>query len=199
MRSDAPSLLPIFRSRHQAELLTILLLHPGREYTLTELAKALRSPLTTVQREVDRLVEAGLIAERRAGRTRLLRVNGRGRYTRPLTDLMTLAFGPQVAVGEEFVQVDDVDGVAIYGSWAARYHGEPGPPPNDVDVLVVGQPDRADVYAAADRAEQRLSLPVNTTVCSRSRWLDGEDAFVRQVRSQPLVWVAGDDPRPEAG
>ena len=38
MRSDAPALLPILRSRHLAEILTVLLLHPDVEYTLSELA-----------------------------------------------------------------------------------------------------------------------------------------------------------------
>jgi len=32
MRSDAPALLPILRSRHLAEILTVILLHPDTEY-----------------------------------------------------------------------------------------------------------------------------------------------------------------------
>jgi len=69
----------------------------------------------------------------------------------------------------------------------------PGPHPNDLDVLVIGRPDRADVYAAAERTEQRLSLPVNPIVCGPQRWKDASDAFVQQVRSAPLVWVRGAD------
>jgi DNA-directed RNA polymerase specialized sigma24 family protein len=55
MRSEAPPLMPIFRSRHQADLLAWLLLHPDREYTTTELARRLGVPLTTLHREVQRL------------------------------------------------------------------------------------------------------------------------------------------------
>ena len=39
MRSEAPALMPILRSQHQAELLTLLLLHPGTEYSITELSE----------------------------------------------------------------------------------------------------------------------------------------------------------------
>jgi hypothetical protein len=35
MRSDAPSLMPVFRSRHQADLLTLLFLHPDQDHTVT--------------------------------------------------------------------------------------------------------------------------------------------------------------------
>ncbi|MGP3960560.1 winged helix-turn-helix domain-containing protein [Nonomuraea sp. 3N208] len=67
MRSEPPPLLPI-RSRHQADLLTLLYLQPDREFTLTELAQRVGVPLTTMQREVGRLLEADLLSSRRVGR-----------------------------------------------------------------------------------------------------------------------------------
>src|ERR1017187_7735111 len=39
MQAQAPPLLPLLRSRLQAELLTLVLLTPGREWTLTELTE----------------------------------------------------------------------------------------------------------------------------------------------------------------
>ena len=46
MRSDAPSLMPVFRSRHQADLLTLLSLHPDVDHTASDLAARLGIPLT---------------------------------------------------------------------------------------------------------------------------------------------------------
>jgi DNA-binding transcriptional ArsR family regulator len=194
MRSNAPSLLPILRSRHLAEILTLLLLHPDAEYTLSEVAGQLGFPLTTVQREATRLSDSGLIRERRVGRSRLISANPASRYTRPLTELVSLAFGPQLVIGEEF-SVLDVIAVAIYGSWAARYEGTAGPAPNDIDVLVIGEVPRRDMYEAAERAEQRLGLPVNPVLCSRQRWLAAADPLIQQVRTAPLVWVVGEEPQ----
>jgi hypothetical protein len=97
-------------------------------------------------------------------------------------------------VGEEFAALSEA-AVAIYGSWAARYQGITGPAPNDVDVLVVGDVPRRDMYEAAERAEQRLGLPVNPVMCSRQRWLAAADPLIQQVRSAPVVWVIGEEPR----
>jgi hypothetical protein len=198
MRSDAPALLPILRSRHLAEILTVLLLHPDVEYTLTELAATLGLPLTTVQREVTRLSTAQLVKERRVGRARLVSADASSRYARPLTELVTLAFGPPFVIGEEFASLDAV-AVAIYGSWAARYEGVEGRPPHDVDVLVIGEVPRRDIYEAAERAEQRLGLPVNPVLCSAARWLAAADPLIQQIRTAPLVWVAGEEPREGEG
>lgn len=189
--------MPVLRSQPQAELLTLLLLHPGTEYSITELSARLGIPLTTVQREVNRLSEAGLLTERRVGRTRVVSANPAGRYTRPLTELVTLAFGPHVVIREEFAGIPAA-GVAIYGSWAARYQGVPGPPPADVDVLVVGEPSREEVYDAADRAEQRIGFPVNVTLASAARWAAASDALIQQIQSAPVIWVLGPPDSAEA-
>jgi hypothetical protein len=54
MRSEAPPLLPILRSRTQAGVLAVLLLNPELELSQTELAERLDAPLTSVVDEVRR-------------------------------------------------------------------------------------------------------------------------------------------------
>jgi AraC-like DNA-binding protein len=188
MRSEAPALLPIFRSQHQAAMLAWLLLHPDDEYTLTELAKRLEVPLTTLQRETQRLVEAGILQDRTLGRARLVRANVAHPVAAPLTQVLQVTFGPQTVIGEEF-DVVGADGVVIYGSWAERYHGAPGLPPNDVDVLVVGAVDRAEVYDAADRAQKRLGMQVNPVIRTPQQWAEDADSLVVQIKASPTLDV----------
>lgn len=180
--------MPIFRSRHQAGLLAWLLLHPDHEYTITELAHRLEVPVTTLHREAHRLVEADLLRARSVGRSRLLRANPSHRAIGPLTSLLELTFGPQTVIAEEFA-LPHIDQVLIYGSWAARYHGNPGPPPNDVDVLVIGVPDRGDVYDAADRAQARLAMQVNPVMRTPEQWTSDADALIEQIKAAPTFVV----------
>ena len=189
MRSPAPDLLPLFRSRHQADLLAWLYLHPDREYTATELAARFGIALTTVLREAHRLVEAGLIRDRTVGRARLLRAATDHRAAAPLRQLLALTFGPQTVLEDVFAGVPGVRSVHIYGSWAARYSGVPGPPPGDVDVLVVGTPARADVYAASDAAQEKLGLPVNPTIRTVQQWQEPSDGLVAEIKAAPLTTV----------
>src|SRR5258708_29971792 len=140
MRGESPGLLPIFRSKHLALLLTTLFLHPTQEFTMTDLAARVGVQVSTIQRDVDRLVHAALLRHRTIGRARLVAANMDSRMARPLADLLAVTYGPLPIVGEEFDQIGGLDLVLIYGSWAARFHGEAGAPPQDVDVLVVGEP-----------------------------------------------------------
>jgi len=189
MRSEAPRLLPILRSQHQADLLTLLLLHPEHDYTITDLARRLSIPQSTVTGEVQRLVDAGILAARAVGRSRLVRANPDSQLVAPLTELLTLTYGPHVVVGDEFAGLEHVTRVLIFGSWASRYRGERGRPPNDVDVLVVGVPDRLAMYGAAQRAESRLGRQVNPVACRPEQWDQPTEPFILEIQSRPYVTV----------
>ena len=60
-------LAPTFRSRTQGDLLALVLLHPDQEWTISDLARDLGVPLTTIQSEVRRLAERGVLATRKVG------------------------------------------------------------------------------------------------------------------------------------
>ncbi len=187
MRSDAPALLPIFRSQRQAQLLALLFLPPAGELTLTELASRLGVTAGAVHAEVERLIEAGLLLDRFVGRSRLIRANLNARAARALSELLLLSFGPERVVAEEFGDLPGAVQVAIDRSWARRYRGEPGPEPADIDVMVIGRPDREAVYAAAERATGRLGIPVNTTVRSPQAWAQDSDALVITAKADAHI------------
>lgn len=190
MRSNAPPLLPILRSRTQGELLALVLDDPSREWTVSELARALKCPLTTVQSEVHRCEQAGLFTSRKVGRSRLVRPNSANPLMAPLTQVITLSFGAPAVVAREF-DIPGVRHLAIFGSWAARFAGQPGDAPADIDVLVIGDDiSRDDLYSAAERAEATLGRPVNPVIRSNAAWtVPGEDALLDEITRHPLVEV----------
>jgi len=126
MRSAAPALLPVFRSQLQADILAALLLNPGREYSMTELAQRFGAPLSTVHGEVKRLTEAGLLRRRNIGRSAMVQANPGNRLVEPLAELLLLSWGPLQVIADEFAGLDRAERVLIFGSWAARYRDPAG-------------------------------------------------------------------------
>jgi len=184
----SPSLLPLLRSRMQGELLALTLLHPEREYGITELADEFGVTPTAVLREVVRLVDGGILVDRRVGRSRQVRARTDTPLYRPLSDLMAVSFGPVPVLAEALSELEGVCQVYIYGSWAARYLGEPGPPPADIDVLVVGDPDPDRLFDRAEQATRQLRRDVNVHRVSVEAWeSQTDDPFLTSVRERPLV------------
>jgi len=185
-RGGPPPLLPLLRSRLQAEVLSLVLLSPGREWTLSELASRVRASTSSVLREVARAEQAGVMASRRVGNTRLVTVAA-SPLTEPLTDLLLRSFGPGQVLAEELASVAGIESAYIFGSWAARYAGQAGRPPADLDVLVIGTPDRVVLDDAAQRAGARLAREVNVTIRSADWWRSGDDGFHTEITRRPLV------------
>jgi DNA-binding transcriptional ArsR family regulator len=183
-------LLPLLRSPLLGELLAWTYLHPDEAYSVTDLARRFGVSQSTVSREADHLAASGLIREVRRGNLRLLQANLDGPLARPLTELLTLSYGPAAVLGDLLRAVRGVDEAFIYGSWAARYRGEAGPPPRDVDVLVVGDADEDDIFDAARVAGQQLGREVNIHRVAAKTWrAPGQDPFLTSVRSRPLVTI----------
>lgn len=194
MKAPPSSLAPILRSDTQGRILARLLTDPTKSYNLSELVEWVGSSMPTVQREVRRAADAGIVETERVGPTRLVRANPDHPLFDALRQIVLATYGPPIVVAREFANIDGTDAVLLFGSWVARYLGQPGRAPNDIDVLVIGAPDRDEVDDAAERAEQAIGLPVQATVRSRAHWSTEQDSFIREIRSRPLLVVLTDDP-----
>jgi predicted nucleotidyltransferase len=195
MQAPPPPLLPLLRSRLQADMLTLVLLTPGRDWSLTELADRAGASLSSAQREMARAQEAGVVSSRRLGSTRLVTA-AESPLTGPLTELLLRSFGPRQVIAEELSGLAGIERVLLFGSWAARYAGQTGPAPADIDVLVIGRPDRDDLDEAAQRAGSRLGREVNVTIRSPQWWRDGGDGFHAEITRRPLIPVLSGSGQP---
>lgn len=187
-RTPTPALLPIFRSQQQAELLALLLGDPELELSLTELAERTGTPHPSVYREVERAQAAGLLVSRRVGRTRLVCANVESPYYEGLADVLTRAFGVPAVLSDAVRTVEGINEAYIFGSWAARHAGERGlRPVGDIDLLVLGMPDRDTLYDAVYVTERRLGREVQVTV-REAGWLErGSGSFHDTVMSRPML------------
>lgn len=189
-RTATPSLLPIFRSQQQGELLALLLGDPELEASLSALGERIGMPTPSVHREIERAERAGLVRSRKVGNTRLVRAATDSPYFEGLADVLTKAFGPPRLLADALAPVPGVERAVVFGSWAARFAGEPGDRPvGDIDVLVLGDPDRDEVFARIRPVEERLGRPVQLTFRS-THWLDqGGGPFHDTVVGRPMVEI----------
>lgn len=187
-KSPAPPLLPILRSQQQGEILALMLGDPELELSLTEIAGRTGAPHPSVHREIERAESAGLVTSRKVGNTRLVRANTESPYFVGLADVLIKAFGVPAVVTQALSGVAGIEEAYLYGSWAARHAGQPGPRPvGDIDVLILGAPDRDELYEALGMAERRLGRPVQATLREPDWLRSGSGSFHDTVKDRPLI------------
>jgi DNA-binding transcriptional ArsR family regulator len=166
-------------------LLARVFTHDDRE-TLAELARALGADPATVQREVTRLEDAAIVRTRRSGRNRIVEPNPDSPIYGELHALLRKVFGAPAALERALASVAGVEQAFVFGSWARRFHGESGPLPRDVDLLVIGAVDPSAVYDAIRPVEDEGGIEINPLVLSPQEWADPRGVAER-VRRGALV------------
>lgn len=182
-------LLPIFRSDGQARILGEIYLHPERETSMSDLARRAGLHPASVQREVSRLEDAGILQTGRVGTARMVRADVDSPIHHELSLLVLKVLGPPVVISRAIAGVTGIDQAFIFGSWAQRMLGQPGASPADIDLLVVGEPDRSELTAACRQAAAALGREVQPVVVSPGDWDPPKTGFLRSVREQGLVPV----------
>ncbi len=164
------------------------------EVSVSDLAARLSAPYASVHREIERAEAAGLVTSRKIGNTRLVRANTTSPYYEGLAQVLTRAFGVPAVIAGALCGVRGISAAFIYGSWAARHAGQQGQRPvEDIDLLVLGAPDRDELYAAVEAVEPRLGRPVQVTIRDAD-WLEaGEGSFHDTVTSRPMVPIPLED------
>ena len=189
MKVPTPTLLPILRSDGQGRILSTVLLNDGG-MSLSEIAKRSDVDLPSVQREVKRLVDAGIVTTERRGNLRLVTTTD-NEVTRALTHLISVTYGPVPILREALKDLDSISEAYVFGSYAKRYDGAPGSVPKDIDVLVVTG-DYAAYDEALERIEtigKRLGREINTHRVHPDEWnhTPTPRGFVTTVKNSALV------------
>jgi DNA-binding transcriptional ArsR family regulator len=187
MKEEPASLMPILRSNAQGRMLAILFANPGREFAVGELAEAVETSPPTALREVRRLEQVQLVQIRAQGNTRLVSINQQHRLYRPMAEIILYSFGPFPVLQQLVASLPGLERAYIFGSWAARYLGDAGSDPNDIDLLLVGEIDRQQCFELARAASKRIGKEVNVNNLSAADWKRSESSFLKTVKSRPLV------------
>lgn len=186
MTRYSSALVPVLRSETQARLLAVTLLEPDREDTIAGIARRLEVSPGNLHADVQRMVEAGILMDRRVGRARLVRA-ARNPLADAVRDLIAVAYGPKAVLEEALAGVSGVEEALIFGSWAARHSGTQGDPPHDIDLLVVGSPDRDEVHDRIAEVAADLPIPVQVVFRRDDSWRTDEDAFSQSLRENSMV------------
>jgi hypothetical protein len=179
--------MPILRSDVQGRILAILLVNKDLEYSVSDLANRVSTSLPTALREIRRLEQVQFVSVRPAGNMQLVRANRDHKLFAALSEIVLYSFGPVEVLRGLFSELSGVQEAFIYGSWAQRYQGVPGVDPGDVDVLLVGEFDRAQAFDLALRATEILGKEVAVNNLSAKDWKEAKSGFIRTVQSRPLV------------
>jgi DNA-binding transcriptional ArsR family regulator len=172
-------------------ILAATLVQPEKAWYVSELARRMGVPASSLQRELHDLSEVGILKTYRQGRMVYYQANTdspvfsdlRGLLikTAGFVDILARALKPLAA---------RLRTAFVYGSVAAGSEQSD----SDVDLMVVGQVSPKDLALPLRRARELLGRNINPTVYTPDEFdkkRAASDPFLKQVMGRPKLFVLG--------
>ena len=176
----------------QQRVLGALFGNPERSFYGNELLRLTGSGKGALQRELDRLVKAGLVTVRSVGNQKHYQANPEAPIFEELRGIAVKTFGVGDAVrGALLPLAKKIRAAFIYGSVAKRADTTR----SDIDLLVVSDSlGYQDLIRALQPAERRLGRKISPTLYSAAELAkkrSGRNAFVLRILEQPKIFLIG--------
>lgn len=179
-------------SDSQAKVLRWLFGHPERSFYLSELRRLTGLASASLQRELNRLADAGLIHSERVGNLRRFQANPQSPVFEELIALVRKTLGVEPMLREALHPLESrLETAFVYGSVAKQTDTAQ----SDIDLMLVGKQLRlADVLDLLVPLETELGRKINPTCYTPAefeRRRAEPDSFVNRVLAQPVLPLIG--------
>lgn len=181
----------ILFKEYRLRVLSLLLLQPDCSYHVREIARLTGTLAGTLHKELSTLAEAGVLLKEPQGNQVCYRANTACPIYAELASILRKTSGVASILADQLRPLVDVIDVAfVFGSIASgKATAE-----SDIDVLVIGKINFADVVKALYPAQEILGREINPKVYSPAEWQQAiieQNNFIRDVMEKPKLFVIG--------
>lgn len=176
------------RSRIRRDLLRRLIDEPSRRLHLRELARGAHTSAGTAARELGRLEASGLVTRETEGRQVYFQANTASPIYQPVRNLVQRTIGAAEVLRRHLAGLVAVESAMIFGSYASGTMK----PTSDIDLLVIGTPDRDDLTDRLEQASRELGRPVNEVVMTAGEAAERRarrDGFMASIEAAPIIAI----------
>lgn len=156
---------------------------------LRAIARAVGTSAGTAARELKRLEAARLIERQRDGNQVYFSLAHDSAILESFSDIVRKTIGVPSSLRRSLAGLAGVERAVIFGSYARGTDK----PDSDIDLLIVGNPDRDELTDRLERAGHEVGRPVNEVVMApeelKARRERG-DGFVASIDAGPVIEVA---------
>ncbi|HEX5128341.1 MAG TPA: nucleotidyltransferase domain-containing protein [Usitatibacter sp.] len=165
---------------------------PGRTFHLSELRRLTGLGSASLQRELGKLTEAGLVRSEKVGNLRVFQANTQSPVYEELAGLTRKTLGAQPQLQEALAPISaKLDLAFIYGSVAKGTDSAA----SDIDVMLIGKGLLlSEILQLLLPVESQLGRKVNPTLYTPAEYKRRraeKDSFLNRVLAQPVIPLIG--------
>lgn len=187
------SLASIFFSKVQQAVLKLLYLNQNSDFHTNEIIRLSHSGTGAVQRELEKLAQAGLIIVKQIGNQKRYQANQALPFYSELRSIIIKTIGLADVLSQELKRslATQIKIAFIYGSFAKQTDTAE----SDIDLMLIGDDlTYAEIFPILNVIELDLGRKINPTFYSPIEWgrkYRDDNCFISRVIEQPKIFLIG--------
>lgn len=178
-------------SETQQKLFSLLYGRPEQSFYTNEILRKTGMGVATIKRELDGMLEAGIITRTKVGNQHHYQANPACPIYDELLSIVKKTFGLVGVLQQALLPLaEQIRWSFIFGSVASGKESSH----SDIDLIVIGDLSFSEVVSALYSAQQDLRREINPKIYSKKEWhrkLKGKDAFICELMAKPRMDVMG--------
>ena len=178
-------------TKTQLQILRLLYGQVDRSFYTQEIVRLAGVGIGSVQRELTRLAEAGLLSVSRLGNQKHYQANAFCPVYHELHGIVLKTFGLVNTLQTALEPMNEKIRLAFVFSSIDSGKKTSG---SDVDLLIIGDAGYQEIVKALYSAQETLGREINPKIFSEQEWvkmMKSKDAFIKEVLAKPKLFVVG--------
>lgn len=182
-------IFPLIRSKVRKKIFSLLFTNPQKKYYFRELQRLIGGSPGSLLRELNYLVEGGILEDEFRGNLRFFRVNKNHPLFPELKSIVLKTEGIVGKIKDSFLKEPKIKAAFIYGSFAQGDETSA----SDVDLMIVGEPDLTNLRRRIKRLENWFGREINYSVYSSKEFIQKKKKsdFVNYILAEPKIVLVG--------
>jgi len=175
-------------TKNQTLILELFFNDPQKEYYLREIGRILKKQPGVFQKDINKLVESGLLLSSFKANSRFFKLNKEYSLYKDLKNIFFKTLGIEGRLKDILKNIKDIEIAFIFGSYAKNKEDSY----SDVDLMIIGTPDEDDIVKEISRLEKRINREINYHIFSKKE-LKKSNSFLEGVLSGKKIMLIGKD------
>lgn len=177
-------------TKNQSLILEIFFNHPEKSYYLRELGRFLDKEPGIFQKDINQLVEKGILISEYRANSRFFKLNKFHPLYSEFKAIFFKTLGAQGQLEKILKKIKNIKIAFIFGSFAQEKEDFY----SDIDLMIIGNPDEDLLISAISQLERRLDREINYHIFASKDWkkkIQEKDSFLENIISQPKIFLIG--------
>jgi len=177
-------------TKNQTLILGIFFNDPEKSYYLRELGRLIEKEPGVFQRDINKLVESGILLSEYRANSRFFKLNKNHPLYKELKSIFLKTVGAEGRLKEILKGIKNINITFIFGSYAKGKEDTF----SDIDLMIIGDPDENELVSKIIEIEKELDREINYHIFSPIDWkkkLKEKDSFLGNILSQPKIFLIG--------